>query len=375
MMNLSFLRPLYDRSGPWVSVYLDATRAGENADHELQLRWQALRDNLLQQGADQATVDAVAGAIEDHPYQPGQYGLAVFANAGEVALLEILSAPPAADEASWGPLPHAMPLLAQRGEDVPYVRVLADRTGADLEALSVGGAPRRRTVTGSESFPLRKVNVGGWSHRHYQLAVEEAWKRNATDVAAAAVDLAEAVGAEVIVVGGDVRAVQTFTDQVPARWRNRLVSTDAGSRHAGADRDALDDVTIQAIAEVAERHVREVLDRYGAQRGADQAGAGLADVVTRLQRGQVETVLLVDDPSSTDTLWIAPDDPTLVAADEKLLRDSGIEDVQRVRADAALVRAAAGTGANLVLVAPGEAELEHGIGAVLRYADASTAAS
>ncbi|ROP28685.1 Vms1/Ankzf1 family peptidyl-tRNA hydrolase [Couchioplanes caeruleus] len=374
-MNLSFLRPLYDRPGSWVSVYLDATRASENADHEVALRWQALRDKLLDQGADPATVDAVGAAVAQHPYQPGRYGLAIFANAGEVVLLETLSAPPATDEAHHGPLPHAMPLLAQRGEDVPYVRVLADRTGAELEGLSVGGAPRRRTVTGNETFPLRKVHPGGWSHRHHQMAVEEAWKRNASDVAAAAVDLAESVGAEVIVVGGDVRAVQNFTDRLPRRWQDRVVSTDAGSRHAGADEEALDDVTIQAIAEVAERHVREAVDRYGAQRGADEAGTGLADVVTRLQRGQVDTVLLVNDSSSTDMLWIAPDDPTLIAVDERLLRESGVDTPQRVRADAALVRATAGTDANLVLVGPGEAALEHGIGAVLRYADASTAAS
>jgi hypothetical protein len=374
-MNLNFLRPLYDRRGPWVSVYLDASRTSENAGHEVDLRWQALRGRLLEQGADPATVDAAGTALAEHPYQPGRYGLAIFANAGEVVLLETLSAPPAADLAHHGPLPHVMPLLAQRGEDVPYVRVLADRTGADLEGLSVGGAPRRRTVTGSEAFPLRKVHAGGWSHRHFQLAVEEAWKRNATDVAAAAVDLAEAVGAEVIVVGGDVRAVQTFTDRLPRVWRDRLVSTDAGSRHAGADQGALDDVTVQAIAEIAERQLREAIDRYGAQRGADEAGTGLADVVTRLQRGQVDTVLLADDPSSTDMLWIAPDDPTLIAVDERLLRESGVEDPQRVRADAALIRAIAGTGADLVLVSPEDVRLEHGIGAVLRYADASTAAS
>ena len=98
-MNLNFLRPLYDRSGTWVSVYLDATRADESGGHEVELRWQALRDRLLGQGADQATVDAVAAAIGQHPYQPGSYGLAVFANAGEVVMLETMSAPPAAGEA------------------------------------------------------------------------------------------------------------------------------------------------------------------------------------------------------------------------------------------------------------------------------------
>ena len=53
-----------------------------------------------------------------------------------------------------------------------------------------------------------------------------------------------------------------------------------------------------------------------------------------------------------------------------LQRLSGIATLTRT-----FVRAIAGTDANLVLVDPGEVELEHGIGAVLRYADASTAAS
>jgi peptide subunit release factor 1 (eRF1) len=374
-MNLSFLRPLFDRPGPWVSVYLDATRASENGDHEVSLRWRALREKLAEQGADAATLDAVATAVENHPYQPGRYGLAVFATDGEVALLEELQAPPPADEAFLEPLPHAMPLLAQRGEEVPYVRVLADRTGADLEGISAGSAPRRRQVSGSESFPLRKVHAGGWSDRRYDQAVEEAWKRNAQDMSAAATDLADSLGAEIIVVGGDVRAVQKFADQLPKRWQDRLVRTDAGARHAGADEAALDDVTIQAVADVADRHIREVIDRYEAQRGDHIAGTGLADVVTRLQRGQVDTVLLVDDPSSTDVLYIAPDDPTLVTTNPELLREAGVNDPRRVRADAALVRAIAGTGAELILVEPEDVKLEHGIGAVLRYADASSAAS
>ncbi|MEN3613777.1 ROK family protein [Plantactinospora sp. ZYX-F-223] len=374
-MDVQFLRPLFDRRGPWASVYLDATRSVENADRQVDLRWRALRDRLAGQGADEGTLNAIDSALRDQPYQPGQYGLAVFAQAGEIVMVEPLPAPPPSDEARYEALPHAMPLLAQRGEEVSYVRVLADRTGADLEGLAVGRAPRRRTVEGGEDFPLRKVRVGGWSHRRYQRAAEESWERNAGDMAAAAVDLAESVGAEVIVLGGDVRAVQTFVEQLPRRWQDRVVRTDAGSRRAGADHDALDDVTVQAIADVAARHVRETIDRYRAQRGDHAAATGLVDLVSTLQRGQVDTVLLVNDSSSTDTLWIGPDDPSLIAVDEETLRDAGVQEPQKVRADAALLRAIVGTGARLVLVGPGEAPLEHGVGAVLRYADASTAAS
>lgn len=371
-MDVSFLRPLFDRPGPWASVYLDASRSSENAEHEVGLRWRALRERLTERGADPATVQAVEEAVRDRPHLPGRSGLAVFARDGRVALAEPLDAPPPTDEAHWAPLPHAMPLVAQRGEDIPYVRVIADRTGADLAGLAAGGIPRQRTVTGGEQFPLRKVAAGGWSQRRYQQSAEVSWQRNAGDVAAAAVELAESVGAEVIVVGGDVRAVQLFTTRLPARWQERVVSTEAGSRHAGADRSALDDVTVQAVAEVAERHTRDVIDRYRAQRGDHGAAGGLAEVVGALHRGQVDTVLLADDPSSTDELWIGWDDPSLVAVDAQTLRAAGVPQPERVRADAALLRAIVGTGAQLVLVGPDEVPLEHGIGAVLRYADAAT---
>jgi hypothetical protein len=176
------------------------------------------------------------------------------------------------------------------------------------------------------------------------------------------------------VVGGDVHAVQDLIPKLPKRWHDHVVRTEAGSRGAGADETALDDVTIQAIADTANRHTQDVLDRFRVQQGDGTASTGLTDVVTRLQRGQADTVLLVNDESSTDKLWIAPDDPTLIAVDDQPLREAGVQDPLRVRADAALVRAIAGTGAQLILIGPDEVELEHGIGAVLRYADASSAA-
>ena len=373
-MDLSYLRPLFTTPGPWASVYLDATRAEQNADRQVELRWRALSQELARQGAGDGTLDALQEAIAGQPYQSGRYGLALFAAGDDVALVEPLPAPPPVDQAVWGPLPHAMPLVAQRGEEVPYVRVLSDRTGADVTGLSVGGAPRRRTVRGSASYPIRKVNVGGWSHRRYLQAAEETWKRNAGDVAAAVTDLARAVGAEVIVIGGDVRSAPLIAERLPRRWRDRVVVTDAGSRHADGD-DALDDLTVQAVADVADRHVRDAIEKYNIQRGEGTGSAGLADVVTRLQRGQADTVLLVNDASSTDKLWIGPDDPSLVAVDADTLRQSGVDNPQQVRADAALLRAIVGTDADLVLVARGEVALEHGIGAVLRYADGDTAAS
>jgi hypothetical protein len=343
-MNLAYLRPLFARPGPWASVYLDATRAEENAEHQVDLRWRALRERLESQGAPPDTLAALDDAVAGTPSRPGRYGLALFATGGDVVLAEALNAPPPVDLAEFGPLPHAMPLVAQRGAEIPYVRVESDRTGAEVTGLTVGGVVRRAEVRGTENHPLTKVHAGGWSDRRYDQAVEETWKRNAGDVAAAVAELATAVGAEVVVIGGDVRSTGLTAERLPKRWRDRVVTTDR------AGETDLDEATVIAVAEVAERQVQDAIDRYEAQRGSGAGSEGLADVV------------------------IGPGDPSLIADEESELRESGIEPI-RVRADQALLRAIVGTDAELVLVQPGQVELAHEIGAILRYNDGDTAAT
>ncbi|MEV7352217.1 Vms1/Ankzf1 family peptidyl-tRNA hydrolase [Micromonospora chalcea] len=368
-MQLSFLRPLYNRPGPWCSVYMDASRDTQDARAQVDLRWRALKGDLLSQGADPVTVEAVEEVVRRHQPMPGDYGIAVFATRGRVVLTEYLSAPPLRDLASWSALPHTMPLVAQRGEQVAWVRVLADRTGADAMAVSAGGVPRRAHVTGGQSRQLRRVQPGGWSQSRYQRAAMEAWHQNAGDAAAATADLAERVGADVVVVAGDIRATGMIAAQLPERWRDVLVRTDAGARDVGADDTLMDDITAQTVAEVADRRVTAALDRFGVQ---EDVGAGLDAVVSALQRNQVDTMLIVDDPSADGELWVGPE-PTEIATDPGQLSDMSVADPQRVRADAALLRALIGTDADLTVLAPEEApELTDGVGAVLRYVDAST---
>ncbi|MCI4061053.1 peptide chain release factor 1 [Micromonospora sp. R77] len=368
-MQLSFLRPLYDRPGPWCSVYLDASRDTHDSRPALDLRWRALKGQLLEQGADAGTIDAVERVVRGHDPMPGDYGVAVFATGGRVVLTEYLAAPPLRDLATWSALPHTMPLVAQRGEQVAWVRVLADRTGADAVAVSAGGVPRRAHVQGRESWQLRRVQPGGWSQSRYQRAAMEAWHHNAGDAAAATAELADKVGADVVLVAGDIRATGMIAAQLPERWQDVLVRTDAGKRAGGADPTAMDDLTVQTIAEVADQRVTAALDRFGLQ---EDVGAGLDAVVRALQRNQVDTMLIVDDASADGQLWVGPD-PTEIATDPDQLAAMSVADPQPVRADAALLRALVGTDAELTVLAPEEApELTDGVGAVLRYVDAST---
>lgn len=368
-MELSFLRPVYTRPGPWASLYLDASRNTEDAHPALDVRWRGLREQLAGDGAPTATLTALDDLVRRHEPQPGDYGLAAFAADGEVVLAEFLPAPPVRDLARYGPLPHVMPLVAQRSEQVAWVRVLADRTGADIDAISAGGVPRRAVVEGGHSYPIRRVKPGAWSQSNFQREAMTTWRRNTGDMAAATAELADQVGAEVVVIAGDPQARTMIAAQLPQRWQDRMVQTDAGSRAAGADPTALDDVTVQVIAETAAARAASALDRFGMQQ---RVGAGLEAVVGALQRAQVDTMLIVDDPSSTSELWIGPE-PTEIAVRAEELTELRVGEPQRVRADDALLRALVGTDATVTLLDANEApELADGVGAVLRYVDAAT---
>jgi hypothetical protein len=366
-MNISFLRPLYGRRGPWASVYLDASRDTESGGKEFELRWRAAKRRLNAADADEASVDALERALAQYPSQAGDYGLAAFAARGEVGLIDPLPAPPRQEIASFETLPHAMPLVSQRGERIAWLRVVVDRTGADLVGATTGGQPRTARFGGGQGYPIRKANPGGWSQPRYQRSAEVTWERNAAEIAGGVTDLADSVGAEVIVVGGDQHARSLLAEYLPERWQGRLVVADAG-----AEAEELDDVTARAIADAAAAHTAEAVDRFRTQLARDAAaGSGLPAVVSALQRGQVDTLLIVDDPSSTAQLWIGPR-PTHVAMTADELRAMGVSQPEKVRADAALVRALACSDADLVLIEPGAVDVDGGVGAVLRYSDAAT---
>ena len=279
--------------------------------------------------------------------------------------------PPAEVTAANAALPHVLPLVVLRGERVAWLRVVVDRTGADLLGATEGGVPRTAQVTGTWEYPIRKVKPGGWSQPRYQRSAENSWEHNAQEVADAVADLATTVEPEVLVIAGDVRARTLLIEHLPERWRRRVLHSEVGSRAPGADPEPLDAVTAAAVADLAARHRAETVDRFRAERGRDAAaGTGLGAAVAALQRGQVDTLLAFGEPVD-DPVWVGPE-PTQLAMTADEVRAMGVAKPERVRADAALLRAATATEADLVLVSPGEVDLDAGVGALLRYVDAST---
>ena len=338
-MDLGFLRPLFGETGDYVSVYLDTDRSHENALTAIELRWRAARQRLAEAGASPASLDAaaaVAGA-------PGEArGYAVFARAGAVTFTGALDAPPRREIARLAPLPHLMPLLAQRRPPIPHLRVSATRVGGEIVAAGGSGQGWRDWVSGQQ-WPVHKTSVGGWSEPRFQRSVEETWDENAKTLAAEVNAVAGRIGARYVIVSGDVRARSLLLGHLATPLRESATVVD---EEVSADSQAMTEAADRALAEWAGRHCRERFDDWQARLAHGLAVQGLARTMAAFRDGQVSDLFLADDPSSTAPAWIGPAGNDLAASREELL-ELDVPAPAADRADAALVRAIAHTDAEL----------------------------
>jgi hypothetical protein len=257
---------------------------------------------------------------------------------------------------------------------VPYVVVLADRTGANVY-VNAGHSETRlkrdepELLTGPDQQPIHKTGRDTWSERHFQNRVDNSWAENAQNVADSVNQHVTEVGARLVLVAGDVRARTLVMEAVAERVPSGVDTTEttAGGRADGAALEPIEQAVHDAILRIRWRHRRAVLEklRQGVGR-ADYAVTGIEPVLDALRNGQVETLVISDDPSSTERAWIG-EEPLLLARDREQLGQYGVAEPVQDRLDAALLRAIAGSGADLVITPNAHAYLDDGIGATLRY--------
>ena len=362
-MDLQFLRPLYEHFGGYVSVYLDTSRDSEDATGALDLRWRSARERLASAGADHATLDAVAAVITDA--RRGAPGRAAFGHGGRVVLTEGLPHPPRREIARLAPLPHVMPLLAQRQPHVPHLRVMARHDGGEIASVTAAGAQDDEEVTGT-GWPVHQFKGGGSAQQRYQHDTEEAWKLNAKELAGRVTAGAREVGAELIVVGGDPVARTLLVRELGSDLAaitvtiEREVSADGAEAARAAD---------EAVAQHVAQRSRDRFEHWRTQLAHDHGVQGLAATMTALRDGGVAELLLADHPESALTAWIGPGG-TELAATAGELTGLGVQDPVQDRADAALARGLTTGDAQLYILpadlATSSGTPQDGVGAVLR---------
>lgn len=355
------LEPLLTGHEPVATVYLTTAAAVENAAPRSELRWKALREELAAAGADEAALGAIDPLVPD-AHRRGEC-LAAVAGARGVLLSEHHPDPPRRDVARWAELPSLIPVVEWRQSSPAHLVVLIDRTGADLIVTGDGVVDRIAEIEGDDR--VKKPKPGGWSQRRYQQRAENNWEHNAREVAEHVVRLVDRVEPRVVVVAGDVRAVQLLRADLPGRV-DELIEVIDGARSPGASTDAeaeaITRVVASAVAEDTTTLVRKLREELGQH---DRAVEGAPATLAALARGQVEVLLVHDDPDDERTAWFGPE-PTHVAATPDDLGAMGVETPRQARLVDVALRGAVCTGA-AVRVVPGAGPPAQHIGAILRW--------
>lgn len=290
----------------------------------------------------------------------GTAGRVLVADATRVLLDRHTEVPPERGTATWGAVPDLLGVLGAVGEDVATVVVAVDRTGGRIRVVD-GTVEEVSTDSGG---PVHKANVAGPGEGSADARVEETWKRNAQAVAERVDTIVRGGNADLLVVAGDAESRARLRDELPPASAGIMAEIENTGDTAP---EQVDDTVRAAADEVREARRGEAVSSFATASGRDDglAVTGLGDVVGATRAHAVET-LLVDPSAVPGTELVAGTDPAAVG--EKADELVGDTPVLSGPAANVLVRAAAATGAAVVLVHPGdEVSLTDGVGAVLRF--------
>jgi hypothetical protein len=355
--------------GPFVTVYLGTEPAVENAAQRSELRWRELRQTLVEQGAPEAALAAIDPLVPDAHTEGGT--LAAVAGSDGLLLVRHEPEPVAADLGRVSPLPSVGPLLEWIQAAVPHVIVLADRVGADL--VGVGGAGEE--VLASVGPPdghdprIRKSKPGGWSQRRYQDRAEVAWEERAGEVAERVAAMVGDLDARLVVVAGDVRAVQLLHQELPSEVDDLVTEVD-GSRAVGGGVDQLADDVVRLTATVVAADTTACLQRWKEETGREEAGvegagaSGVGPVTAALRESRVDVLLVHDDPADERSGWFLRH-AGLVAEGPTVLRELNLgEEPECARLVDVAIFGALRTGAGIRIV---PSVPQDGMGGLLRF--------
>ncbi len=297
------LRDLVRPEEPVASVYLGLETHAPDPVEDLDLRWRALAARLADQGIDEPTRAAVVARLATATPVPGE--LALFAAHGRILLEQPIPGGVPLDRARYAAPAALIPVLAWWQAHPAHVVVVTDRTGADVTAVPRGAVGGSTSVVVGPDDEIERNAPGGWAQPRYQRRAEDSWRHNAAAVAAATVRALHELNAGLLLVGGDVRAVQLLCDDLaPLRQRGLTVRRLPGGRSP----DGSAEHRAAAVRTEVARHTWNQTDaglaamaRHAGPHGTAVHGARAT--LAALAAGQVRTLFVADRDGDERTAW------------------------------------------------------------------------
>src|SRR4051812_34164657 len=365
-MQLSDLTEIVTAPGPFVTVLAPSESDVEQAADRYELVWKDIVRELSQRGVDDRTIAAVESARGEHSDGASRLVIASPAD-GSVKLAVSLETPARNPLVDVSALPHLLPLIDEAASRVAYVVAAVDREGAEVWASSDG-----RDIDRAESHDrpgtVEQPTTRGQARRD-QRSTDNSWRGTEMDAAATIQRMANAVGAELVLLAGETKALAGVRGLLGPELQEKVVEI-AGSRHRDGSEPILRDAVSAAVSRHAAMRLLGLLDDYAQERGQLKRGCdGVADVVAALRKAQVRTLILTTGLGPDATLWFGPEPAQLGVTAQEVL-DLGTDDAREGPLVDVLLRTSIATGADVQLV-PGELDSapREGVGALLRYAD------
>ncbi|HET9172741.1 MAG TPA: Vms1/Ankzf1 family peptidyl-tRNA hydrolase [Actinospica sp.] len=366
------LRSLYTARGPFATVYF-ALQAHPELELTTEARWQDLLHRLAERGA-KRELAALTREYEAHRLEAGR--LVAIAADGAVILSVVLpeNADNREDQATWGSLPHLLPLLAWRQQHPAHVVAVVDRTGADLELYGAGATDAQRVRVEGPDDEIERNRPGGMSQMRYQHRAEDSWEHNAAAVAKAVADALRKVDAHTLMLAGDVRARQYLLKHLPT-WAREHVAVQAvsGGRSADGARARRAGQVEEAANRAGYEETAAVMSEFAEQRSpSGTAVEGGYATLRALAHGRLRTLLVSDAPDARRTAWFGAGPADVTRRRTEASSETGPR-MRGALVDVA-VRAAMLSGAGIRVIDPDpETAPSQGIGGLCRYARTAAA--
>ncbi|MGI8888407.1 MAG: Vms1/Ankzf1 family peptidyl-tRNA hydrolase, partial [Nocardioidaceae bacterium] len=266
-MRTDSLALLFDQPGPFASVLVDISQDGEEGAEQPGLRVDEALQQLEANGAPEPVVQQLRETLDKPIDKSGPISRLVVATEAGICLDDLVQEPLDASVATWSPLPDVALCAKLHDVSIPFLLVIADREGSDIEVYRASTREPDETATISgETEHIHKVKVGGWAQDHYQNHTEEVWRRNARQ-SAEVINKHVDNGIQLVLVAGDERARVELTGVLSTKAAACAVQVDAGGRAAGSSREALEAAAADVLrAEVVKRRldwVRQYQERRG----------------------------------------------------------------------------------------------------------------
>ncbi|PVZ14305.1 hypothetical protein [Actinomycetospora cinnamomea] len=371
-MDLSRTRELFERPGPFATVYLEARQAEEDSAKQIELRWRDLSNQLREAGADDKTLAALDDELGgERPGAVTGLGRVLVASSEGVLFDDAVEGVAAGgDVALWSPLPELGRYYRTQGGSVRVLLAVVDQTGGDLYQVIAANDEGAReldeqTVKGDALETVHKARGQGLGNRTRQNRHEMASYQNAEEVVKGIRSIAGSFRPEVLAIAGEVQGRHAVRSQLPGDLADIVREIEAGSRAAGASEDALEDALLTTAGEFATEREAQVRQRFQEAKGHGNAVEGFEPVLEAARQGAVDTLLVIAGKEVPGELYVGSS-PEQISTDPKNLAQlSDTEPVKRP-AEQVLLRTVGALGGNVDVLGGGTDLVDH-VGAILRF--------